>query len=60
MNQLEAEDIATKIFHRLRESKFKIGVNEYIAALDAIRGGMGTLSRVGISQRGACNGKIPI
>jgi uncharacterized protein len=42
MNEFDAERIATEIFYYLRKSSFNIGVNEYIAALDAIRGGMGT------------------
>lgn len=42
MNKFDAETITTNIFQRLRKSSFNIGVNEYIAALDAIKGEMGT------------------
>lgn len=42
MTNFNPEAIATKIFHRLRKSGWNLGVNEYIAALDAIRGGIGS------------------
>jgi uncharacterized protein len=43
-NEFKPEAITTKIFTHLRKNGWSIGVNEYIAALDAIRGGIGTES----------------
>jgi uncharacterized protein len=41
MDEFLPKPIVLRLFRRLREEKFQLGVNEYLAALDAIDGGFG-------------------
>lgn len=41
MSEFDPESITTRLFSHFRNSGFNLSVDEYIAALDAIRGGMG-------------------
>lgn len=41
MSEFNPEPIITRVFDRLRRDGFNIGVSEYIAALNAVKGGIG-------------------
>ena len=39
MSEFKPEPILESVFSRLRKSGFNLGVSEYLAAFDAVRGG---------------------
>jgi uncharacterized protein len=42
MSEFSPESITLRLFQRLRQAGFSLGMNEYLAALDAISGGFGS------------------
>jgi uncharacterized protein len=50
MRKFLPKPIVLRLFRRLREDKFQLGVNEYLAALDAIDGGFGANDQEDLRQ----------
>ncbi len=50
MSEFLPEPIILRLFQRLRQADFSLGMNEYLAALDAIAGGFGANSLEALKQ----------